>query len=558
MRRRASEETLDHAYAATHQAPAYCLSIARGSGAPFLVLLPASGALRIGRDRQADLRITSPSLSRLHFVIEWSNEAPTLRDLGSKNGTFLEGAAIGDDATPFGAGAEARAGDVRFALLRLANVPHGARPLLTQGAFESKIQTASEDLMVAAVELASPLGDSAGALDVLSRLPDDVLVAMVSDDALLVAAREPAIAWLFDALVHRGIAMKRRLMLPARTPDVLGSIARVLDSPEPAASDEDGDVPTAFRYPSLRKAHEIIRRIAPRGISVLVNGETGTGKEVVAREIHRLSGRSGPLVAVNAAALPENLIESELFGHERGAFTGAQGQKVGLIESSHGGTLFLDEIGELSLSLQAKLLRVLEDQTVRRVGSNTERKVDLRVVAATHQDLEVLSKEKKFRQDLLYRLNGAVIVMPPLRDRKKEIGALASRLLVELATSENRSPPLIDAAALAAMEAYDWPGNVRELKHVLERALAFVDNTPIAVEHLPERISSRAAPTSKPAEPPSAGGDVRASVRDFERERILQALKDAGGNRTRAAELLGLPRRTLVYKLSKMRLDDES
>ncbi len=317
---------------------------------------------------------------------------------------------------------------------------------------------------------------------------------------------------------------------------------------EPEERTSTADVPAAFRYPSLAKLHEELRRVARRPISVLITGETGAGKEVVARELHRLSGRKGPLVAVNTAALPENLIESELFGHDRGAFSGAQVARAGLIETSDGGTLFLDEIGELPLPLQAKLLRVLEDQSVRRVGANTERKLDLRVVAATHQDLGSAVREKRFRQDLLFRLNAVTLALPPLRSRKGEIGQLARHLLAELSDP----PPLLDPGAAEALERYHWPGNVRELKHVLERALAFRDAGPILREHLPALLSDGASHAEE-AHP----GDVRSTVKDFERARILDALKEAGGNRTRAAEILGLPRRTLVYKLSKMRLDDE-
>lgn len=340
----------------------------------------------------------------------------------------------------------------------------------------------------------------------------------------------------------------RRATLPASaiTVALRGDTSGAVDSPAP-------DVPAEFRHPSLEQLHAVARRVAPRGISVLLLGETGTGKEVFAREIHRLSGRAGPFVAVNTASLPEALVESELFGHERGAFSGAVTAKAGLIEAADTGTLLLDEIGELPLPLQAKLLRVLEERAVRRVGSNTERKIDLRVIAATHQDLERQVAEKRFRADLLFRLNGVTLVLPPLRERRGEIPELARQLLARLAapgTAPSPCPemPALSPAALRALSNYAWPGNVRELRHVLERALAFVEGSVIELEHLPDAVTAGAAQATGPGTPT----DVRSSVKDFERERILEALEKCGGNRTKAAELLGLPRRTLVYKLSKL------
>ncbi len=458
MAKRPPEVTVDHAYALDRRASELCLSVARESQEPFLVVLPIVGTVAIGRDPDATLSIDSPSLSRLHFALELEGDVARVRDLGSRNGTLVDGRVVGDAPEPLALGAEILAGDVRFAVLRAATLPSAARPV----------------------------------------------------------------------------------SLPLRPPVV---------EAEPTAS-TDASVPPAFRYPSLAKVHADLRRIAPRSISVLIRGETGTGKEVVAREIHRLSGRTGPLVAVNTAALPENLVESELFGHERGAFSGALTTKAGLIETADKGTLFLDEIGELSLPLQAKLLRVLEDRAVRRVGATVERKVDIRVVAATHQDLEQLGREKKFRQDLLFRLDGASVVLPPLRSRRGEIGPLANGLLADLGSPAAR----LDPAALALLEAHDFPGNVRELRHVLERALAFADADVIMPEHLPATIRE-AGGAARTAE--RGATDVRSSVKDFERERILEALRTTGGNRTKAGELLGLPRRTLVYKLSKMKLDEE-
>ena len=552
MARRGADETVDRAYVLGDRTPALGLSVAREGFEPFVVILPASGAVSVGRDAQAELTITSPSLSRLHLVVEVAGDQATVRDLGSRNGTLLGGTSVGELPVALPVGAELVAGDVRLTLLPLASLPSLARPLLLLGALEAELTAGGGFAAVTVLELAAPFNRGRPVFDVLAQLPLTSRVAAIDDTTLVVAVADASLAgWLLGALASRGANVAKHATREVASgsafsvPALLRALAGVI------ADDRDAsEVPPAFQYPSLRRVHHDLRKIAPRPISVLVTGETGTGKEVVAREIHRLSGRTGPLVAVNTAALPENLIESELFGHERGAFSGAQTAKAGLIEAADKGTLFLDEIGELSLPLQAKLLRVLEDLSVRRVGATTERKVDLRVVAATHQDLGALAAEKRFRQDLLFRLNGATVHLPPLRDRPGEIAALASGLLASLGAAGAPAPTL-DPSALAALESYAWPGNVRELKHVLERAVAFADGGVMTVEHLPPSVLQSVSPSR------GAAGDVRATVKDFERERILEALRAADGNRTRAAEILGLPRRTLVYKLSKMKLDDE-
>ncbi len=554
MARRAPEETVDRAYALRAQDEPLCLSVARDGFEAFVVELPPFGATTIGRDAQADFAISSPSLSRLHVSLEVQGDGVQLRDLGSRNGTIVDGKRLDDAPKHVPPGAEVVAGDVRFALLRRSSLPSAARPFLLPGPFEAAL-AAEEAGFVAAIELPQPVNQGSGALEVLAQVSAECSLGLRSDVVVLLRSPDESLVdWTLRALAQKGFPASRHAVRATRggdgapLPAVLRELSEI--SVEAYASRPAEDVPPAFRYPSLRRLHDDLRRIAPRPISVLITGETGTGKEVVAREIHRLSGRKGPLVAVNMAALPENLIESELFGHERGAFSGALTAKAGLIETADKGTLFLDEIGELSLPLQAKLLRVLEDQSVRRVGATTERKVDLRVVAATHQNLEALEKEKRFRQDLLFRLNGASIAIPPLRQRRGEVAGLARQLLAELASP---TPPTLDPSAAVAMDAYAWPGNVRELKHVLERALAFADAGVIMREHLPASFATETVP------PPAdrASGDVRSTVKDFERDRIVEALRAAGGNRTRAAEMLGLPRRTLVYKLSKMKLGDE-
>jgi two-component system response regulator AtoC len=308
----------------------------------------------------------------------------------------------------------------------------------------------------------------------------------------------------------------------------------------------------------------LVDLVAASNLSVVLLGETGVGKEVTAARIHAGSPRSGgPFVRINCAALAETLLESELFGHERGAFTGAVKAKTGLLEAANGGTVLLDEVGEMPLATQAKLLRVLESREVMRVGSIETRSIDVRLIAATNRDLPSLVASGGFRSDLYFRLNGITIRIPPLRDRREEILPLARTFLAQ--ASQGR-PTAFTPAALRKLESYAWPGNVRELRNVIERAVVLsggsgaIDGHHLAVEAMFFPSSSQPAgsrmnaPTEPPAamlEPAASGtpGDLRADVDDFERRRIEHALAEAGGNQTRAAELLGISRRTLVSRL---------
>jgi len=282
---------------------------------------------------------------------------------------------------------------------------------------------------------------------------------------------------------------------------------------------------------------QVADRVARSELSVLLGGETGAGKEVFAQRIHALSNRSeGPFVPVNCGALSEALLASELFGHERGAFTGAQTSKPGLLETAQGGTAFLDEIGEMPMSQQVKLLRVLQERVVMRVGGLKARPIDVRFVSATNRDLPAEVAAGRFREDLYYRLNGITIRIPPLRERLADIDGLAAEFLAEAATKAGLvTPPPLSADARAALMAHSWPGNVRELKNVIERAVVLAGDAPLRPDHLfadVAELSSSASTT-----PPTGVVD--------ERTRILDALQQCAGNQTRAAELLGVSRRTL-------------
>ncbi|HJZ89113.1 MAG TPA: sigma-54 dependent transcriptional regulator [Polyangia bacterium] len=308
--------------------------------------------------------------------------------------------------------------------------------------------------------------------------------------------------------------------------------------------------------PRLTYVLELVGRVAETDATVLITGETGTGKEVVAHLIHGASRRVGsPFVAVNCGAIPEGLIESELFGHARGAFTGATDKRVGKFAQADGGTLFLDEIGELPLDLQVKLLRVLQEHEITPVGESAAQPVDLRVVAATHRNLEAMVEEGSFREDLFYRLNVVPIDLPPLRERTEDIPILARYFLDAANRRTGRRLELSEDAA-GLLQVYSWPGNVRELENLIERLVIVVRGDAVTVEDLPSRMR-RAAPTGLAARAlaPTAlspeGIDLPRTLAEIERRLIDEALRMAGGNKNRAAALLRINRTTLVEKLKR-------
>lgn len=301
-------------------------------------------------------------------------------------------------------------------------------------------------------------------------------------------------------------------------------------------------------------ALELAATVARTDVAVLLQGETGTGKEVVARFIHRHSPRaSGPFVAVNCAAIPETLLEAELFGHERGAFTGALRSRAGRFEEASGGTLFLDEVGEMSLPVQAKLLRVLQDNKLSRLGSNRTVSVDVRIIAATQKELAKEVLRGTFRQDLYYRLKVVPIFLPPLRQRREDIPLLAAHFARSFAQKYNR-PLELSPELLACLSELSWPGNVRELLHLIERLAVTCPAPVVRPEHLPPEY--RAAGVTGTC--PGPGGTLAEQMREFERRVIRQALEAAGGNRSRAAQNLGISRKTLWEKMRLLGLDDGS
>lgn len=304
----------------------------------------------------------------------------------------------------------------------------------------------------------------------------------------------------------------------------------------------------------MQELFRLIARAASSASTVLITGESGTGKELVARAIHELSGCKGAFVPVNCAAIPAELIEAELFGHTGQAFTGAKQARAGLFETAEGGTLFLDEIGELPLLVQPKLLRVLQEGTVRRIGADREREIAVRVVVATNRDLEKEVSESRFREDLYWRLNVIHLHIPPLRERPVDIPLLVEHFLNKTAEAGGRSALNVTPEALAILTAYSWPGNARELENAIERAVALADGSLLTPDDLPERISS----TGKTSALLARAREQRLTLHDLEKEYIIETLRLTGGNKSRAAEILGFDRRTLHRKLDEYRAEDPS
>ncbi len=305
----------------------------------------------------------------------------------------------------------------------------------------------------------------------------------------------------------------------------------------------------------MQEVFHLLRKVADAQTTVLVSGESGTGKELAARAIHQGSPRkTKPFVAVNCGAIPENLIESELFGHVKGAFTGAVGERPGLFEQANGGTVFLDEIGELPLAMQTRLLRVIQEREVRRVGGASTKKVDVRVLAASNRDLAQQVKEGTFREDLYYRINVVQVVMPPLRERVEDIPLLVEHLV----RKHGGSGGTVTSEALKALMGYPFPGNVRELENVIERSLV-LDSERISLENLPAQVQGaiKRFDLHAAVDIPDEGIDLEPALENLEKQYLLKALEKSGGSKTRAAEFLGMSFRSYRYKLSKFGLSAE-
>ncbi len=565
------------------------------------IVEPQVTPMTFGRSWPADIVVDDASVSRAHarfFVAP--DGGVCFEDLGSTNGIRLNGI-----PTPRGRIApadELRLGDVTCALHVLTLVPGvqgllGYDKLLELLHYElARAKTFGRPaalLMVAARAPGHPLRKWVPAL--LEKLRPVDRAAVYASDAVLVALPEATRADA-DALGAQIVGQDAALRYGSATfPDSGTSVDELLDAARTAMvrGAQAISAPPPSGRPFImgersRPVWDLVDRVARAVLPVLVLGETGTGKEVVATALHKRSARhEGPLRSVNCAAIPQNLVESVLFGHEKGAFTGAERQTRGVFEQAHGGTLFLDEVGELPAGAQAALLRVLETKKVMRLGGDREIAVDVRVVAATHRDLEAMGREGTFRSDLYYRLHGMTIAVPPLRERKDEIGPLAEAFLRDAARDNARAVRAFDPAAMAALLRWGWPGNVRELKNVVERGVVIARGDVITLEDLPERVRETsvtadgslvppahvsappppAMPVAPPFAPAAAAAAPAATVIDpsvdykerlrlemqrYERDLIVNALAAAAGNVTAAAQSLKIPVRTLTHKMQAL------
>jgi DNA-binding NtrC family response regulator len=547
--------------------------------------LPRDGAVVIGRVAGCDLQLKDASVSRQHARLEMRGGRATVIDLGSQNGTLVNNLRITER--------ELVAGDVltigSAVLVYHASAAAGATPLV--GFAELRAQLGREldrvihfgrELAVVCVDTRpeSRIAADAAVRRALRRLD----VAALSDDGeiwVVMPETGDGVAGVVARLVEgdprmrAGYAAAPRdgcdadaLIGGARAAAQAAAWGEVSSASGAMRELELGDRTAVIADPAMARVYALVERLAASELPVLVYGETGTGKELVAAALHQLSPRKDkPRVAVNCAALAENLVESELFGHERGAFSGAVAAKPGIFELARGGTVFLDEIGELSATVQAKLLRVLETKRVMRVGDVREIAVDMRLVSATNRDLKEEIKAGRFRQDLYFRLSGATVWLPPLRDRLREVPILTHRFLAAACAQVGRAPLALAASAMQRFATYPWPGNVRELKNVCDYLAATVAESEVEDWHLDDVLGgARDASDPDEDEPktqvrtpvPQPTTDelprfqpLGDEVEELERRRIGEAMRATGGNQTRAARLISVPLRTFLTKLKK-------
>ncbi|MGE5726741.1 MAG: sigma 54-interacting transcriptional regulator [Acidobacteriota bacterium] len=386
---------------------------------------------------------------------------------------------------------------------------------------------ASEDTRFAA---------SLKSLQMLVRNPAGIpVVAFLSTDEREVM-REAVAGGAFDHFVESGSMEELRLVL--RRAARFQELRRELQRLQAGSFKENEFSSMVGTDETMRPVFSLASKVASTDANVLITGESGTGKELLARSIHLASPRAGePFTAVACSSLPETLIEAELFGHEKGAFTGANAARVGRFEAAGQGTIFLDEVGDLAPALQVKLLRVLQERTLERLGSNQSRPMEARVICATHRNLQQLAKDGTFRLDLFYRLNTVEITLPPLRERRDDIAVLAHSFLQAFNQRHHRTVQRISAAALCALEEYGWPGNVRELQNVIERAIVVCEGSEIGIEHLPSQFA--AWPEAE------AGSSFDEEVRNFKRRLILRTLAECGNNKVQAARFLKIARSSI-------------
>ena len=530
------------------------------------VPLPPRGVLTIGRSTRSVIQIEDPMASREHARIH-IEDAIQVEDVGSANGTRVRDLPIkAGELIQIAAGEAITIGSTVL-MVQQNRSSLGRQRLWSHAYFETRLEAecarggaAGGGFALVRLRLERPLpwtklapvfaGEVPPPHVFAAYGPDDyeiLVIEKTQEDTDKLVQNISAALTAMDVPARAGVAWYPK---DGRTVDALLARANARVRPAPKPESEGGHGPSD-RGPAMARIQELAARAAQSTINVLILGETGVGKDVLSRTIHNLSPRADkPLLALNCAGLTESLIESELFGHERGAFSGATHTKAGLLETAEGGTVFLDEVGELPLSIQAKLLRVIETREVMRVGALKTRSIDVRFMSATNRELEEEVLRGTFRRDLFYRLNGITLVIPPLRERVSEIAALARTFVEHGCKDSGRPEPVLTEEVLDLLEGYSWPGNIRELKNVVERALVLSDGD-IMPEHLPlekiandQLVDTRLQPAGQPT---PVLGTPRAGTE--ERQLILDALEANAHNQTRAAAMLNMPRRTFVSKL---------
>jgi DNA-binding NtrC family response regulator len=578
----ATTVTLSPAHAAVRSPePSYLLILEGGSSVTFR--LPRSGDVIIGRAQDADVRLQDSSISRRHAQLSVRPDGQlTLKDLGSHNGTRVNGEPASPER-PLASGDTLAIGDVVVVLYRSAT-ERPYRPVVDAAALRQRLEEETERALryqrpVAVLHIdggSEPIEKARAEaaierelrrLDVCAWLGAAQLAVVLPDReehelresagrllaALAIAA--PGARAGYGMCPSDGCDADTLLLLARRA---AGSAAKgeLAAFREVTARRRFGELEALIADPAMLRIYDLIEQLAPSTIPVLVLGETGSGKEIAAAALHHLSPRrGGRLLAINCAALPEPLVESELFGHERGAFSGATAAKAGLLECAQGGTVFLDEVGELSAGAQAKLLRVLETRRLTRVGDVRERPVDFRLVAATNRDLKDGVEAGRFRQDLYFRLSAAVVRLPPLRHRRVELPMLARAFLEEARARLGRPPLSLSDRVVVRLFSYEWPGNLRELKNDMEFLAATVQEGTVEPWNLPPKLEGPAEEASASLAPsPKPGGarpfrPLEEELRELERARMVEALLATGGVQTRAADLIAMPRRTFFAKM---------
>jgi len=530
------------------------------------VLLPENGEITVGRGADCGVQLDDPGVSRRHAAITVSEGVVRLSDLGSRHGTTLNGLRLGAPRVIF-SGDVIGVGDA----VLVVHLPASQRPREIDGvdALERRVdqeidRARAYDLRFSLLALgpfpsissrraaASALGQALLPRDMIAADDEGFVWAMLPElDGDEARERVAGLSWPDDlrptVASYPADGCTSAALLRAARREALGLAE---------GARRGGDI--VLVAPAMVRLYGLIRRLARSDLPVLIQGETGVGKEHAARAVHEQSPRAqGPFQAVNCAALPETLAESALFGHEKGSFSGATDRRVGLFEAADGGTLFLDEVGELPPALQAKLLRALETRSVTRLGSTRETAVDVRVVAATHRDLQAEAASGGFRSDLLFRLGACVVEIPPLRERTEEILPMARRFLDEARDKLAQPRIALSAEAAHRLAEHLWPGNIRELRNAVAYAAAIADGDALQPWDLPASIvplapgepEAPAAPT--PPAPPAAPTflPLAEELRALERRRIEEALAAAGGVQRKAAALLHMPLRTFCMKL---------